>query len=188
MPVPGSPPGIHDVPDSAGPRRKSSRRCRRSASRYSCRSGRNTALSRRWSSTTSRPIATNHDVFIGAYPNGATTLASIREAKKQVKNVHLAVCPHDGPTSKADNLNWIYQRLLLFEEEEDAHFDIIMTHDAEDIILPDSRRWINDFAEKYDMVQAPVMALPTPFPVLTHGVYCDEFAEFQMRGIGGRAI
>jgi len=43
--------------------------------------------------------------------------------------------------------------MLLMEEEECVHFDIILTHDAEDIIHPDSLRWINYFAEKYDMVQ-----------------------------------
>ena len=63
----------------------------------------------------------NWDIFIGAYPNDAPTLAAVREARKQVKNVHVAVCPHDGPTSKADNLNWIYQRMLLMEEEEDVN-------------------------------------------------------------------
>ena len=130
----------------------------------------------------------NWDIFIGAYPNDAPTLAAIREAKKQVKNVHMAVAPHDGPTSKADNLNWIYQRMLLLEEEEGIHFDIVMTHDAEDIIHPDSLRWINYFAEQYDMVQIPVLALPTPALELTHGVYCDEFAEFQMKGVGGLKV
>jgi bacteriophage N4 adsorption protein B len=130
----------------------------------------------------------NWDIFIGAYPNDAPTLAAIREASKQVKNVHLAVCPHDGPTSKADNLNWIYQRMLLMEEEEGIHFDIIVTHDAEDIIHPDSLRWINYFAEKYDMVQIPVLALATPVLELTHGVYCDEFAEFQMKDLRARQV
>ncbi|MCU1275974.1 MAG: bacteriophage receptor, outer membrane protein [Bryobacterales bacterium] len=130
----------------------------------------------------------NYDFFIGAYPNDSPTIAAIREAKKHAKNVQLAVCPHAGPTSKADNLNWIYQRMLLMEEEEGVHFDIIMTHDAEDIIHPDSLRWINYFAEKYDMVQVPVLALRTPWRELTHGVYCDEFAEFQMKDLRARQV
>jgi len=50
------------------------------------------------------------------------------------------------------------------------------------LIHPDSLRWINYFAEKYDMIQVPVLALPMPFRGLTHGVYCDEFAEFQTKG------
>jgi adsorption protein B len=105
-----------------------------------------------------------------------------------VKNLHLAVCAHDGPTSKADNLNWIYQRMLLMEEQEGVRFDIIMTHDAEDIIHPDSLRWVNYFAEDYDMVQVPVLALPTPMREWTHGVYCDEFAEFQMKDLRARQV
>lgn len=130
----------------------------------------------------------NYDLFIGAYPNDAPTIAAIREANKQVMNMRLAVCPHAGPTSKADNLNWIYQRMLLMEEEEGVHFDVIVTHDAEDIIHPDALRWINYFIEKYDMVQIPVLALPTPWRELTHGAYCDEFAEFQMRDLRARQV
>ena len=78
------------------------------------------------------------DFFVGAYPNDGQTLAAVREAMKRHPNVHLAVCPHDGPTSKADCLNWIYQRMILYEEEHGVHFDMIITHDAEDIIDPDA--------------------------------------------------
>jgi adsorption protein B len=130
----------------------------------------------------------NYDFFIGAYPNDGPTLAAVREATKRVSRAHLAVCPHDGPTSKADNLNWIYQRMLLMEEQEGIRFDVIMTHDAEDLIHPDSLRWINYFAEHYDMIQVPVLGLPTPLRELTHGVYCDEFAEFQSKDLRARKV
>jgi adsorption protein B len=115
------------------------------------------------------------DFFVGAYPNDGQTLAAVREAMKRHPNVHLAVCPHDGPTSKADCLNWIYQRMLLYEEEHGAHFDMIITHDAEDIIDPDALLWINYYAQWHDMIQIPVLALPTPAREVTHGIYCDEF-------------
>lgn len=36
------------------------------------------------------------------------------------------------------------------------------------------------------MVQVPVIALPTPFTELTHGVYCDEFAESQAKDLQAR--
>jgi adsorption protein B len=36
------------------------------------------------------------------------------------------------------------------------------------------------------MVQIPVLPLPTPLGKLTHGVYCDEFAEFQSRDLPAR--
>jgi adsorption protein B len=128
------------------------------------------------------------DFFVGAYPNDAPTLAAIREAMKRHPNVHLALCPHDGPTSKADCLNWIYQRMLLFEEERGVRFDMIVTHDAEDIIDPDALTWLNYYAQRYDMIQIPVLALPTPLRELTHGVYCDEFSEYQHRDMMARSL
>ena len=126
------------------------------------------------------------EFFIGAYPNDAPTLAAIREAMKQFPNVHLSVCPHDGPTSKADCLNWIYQRMLLHEEQHNVRFDMILTHDAEDLMDPDALRWINYYAQWNDFVQIPVLALPTPLRELTHGVYCDEFAEYQFKDMMAR--
>ena len=101
--------------------------------------------------------------------------------------VHLALCPHPGPTSKADCLNWIYQHLLLHEESSGELFDIVMIHDAEDLIHPEELRWINYYAARYDFVQTPVLALATPLRQLTHGVYCDEFAENHTRDMTVRA-
>jgi bacteriophage N4 adsorption protein B len=122
------------------------------------------------------------DFFAGVYPNDARTLAAVREAMKRYPNVHLSIAPHDGPTSKADNLNWIYQRMLLHEEKHGVRFEMILTHDAEDLMDPDGLRWINYYAQWNDMVQIPVLALWTPARQLSHGVYCDEFAEFQFKG------
>ena len=126
------------------------------------------------------------EFFVGAYPNDAPTLAAIREALASFPNVHLSVCPHDGPTSKADCLNWIYQRMLLREEELGVRFDMVLTHDAEDLMDPDALRWINYYAQWNDFVQIPVLALPTPLRELSHGVYCDEFAEYQFKDMIAR--
>ncbi len=124
--------------------------------------------------------------FLGVYPNDAPTLAAARDAEASFPNVHLAVCPHNGPTSKADCLNWIYQRMLLYEEQHNVRFEMVLTHDAEDIVDPDALRWINYYAQWNDMVQIPVLALPTPFHEISHGVYCDEFAEYQFKDMIGR--
>jgi bacteriophage N4 adsorption protein B len=128
------------------------------------------------------------EFFCGVYPNDTVTIAAVREAMKRYPNVHLSLCPHDGPTSKADNLNWIYQRMLLFEEERHVRFDMILTHDAEDLMDPDALRWINYYAQWHDMVQIPVLALKTPLRELSHGVYCDEFAEFQFKDMPARQL
>ena len=129
-----------------------------------------------------------YDFFVGAYPNDAGTIAAVRAAQQRIGRVHLALCPHDGPTTKADCLNWIYQRMLLYEEQHGARFDIVVTHDAEDLIHPDSLRWINYFSRSYQMVQVPVLPLPTPVWELTHGIYCDEFAEYHTKDVPVRRM
>ncbi len=121
------------------------------------------------------------DFFIGVYPNDDATVAAVRELDARFPNVHLAMCPHNGPTSKADNLNWVFQRMLQYEATLGARFEIVMTHDAEDLLHPEELRWVNYYGQHYDMVQIPVLPLATPVHELLHGVYCDEFAEYQTK-------
>lgn len=121
--------------------------------------------------------------FIGGYPNDTETLDAIRSMEDRFPNVHLSLVPHDGPTSKADCLNWAYQTMLLFEETHQIRFAGVITHDAEDLVHPDSLRWINHYIDRYGMVQVPVLALPTPLREFVHGVYIDEFSEFQVRDL-----
>ncbi len=123
------------------------------------------------------------DFFLGVYPNDAPTCEAARAIEHRFPNVHLALCPHDGPTSKADCLNWIFQRMLLHEEQHGTRFDVVVTHDAEDLIHPRALEQINRYSSSYDMVQIPVLALPTPLREWTHGVYCDEFAEYQIKDV-----
>jgi adsorption protein B len=128
------------------------------------------------------------EFFVGAYPNDWETLAAVREACRKFPRVHLVVCPHDGPTSKADCLNWIYQGMLAHEERHGVRFDLVVTHDAEDVIHRASLRWIGYFARRCAMVQVPVLPLPTPLRQWVHGLYCDEFAEYQTKDIPVRQM
>ncbi len=128
----------------------------------------------------------NVDFFVGAYPNDTQTVAAIRNAESRHPRVHLALCPHDGPTSKADCLNWIYQRMLLHEEEFGSRFDIIVTHDAEDLIHPEALGLIARESARYAMVQIPVLPLATPLSDIVHGVYIDEFSEYQIKDMPAR--
>lgn len=121
----------------------------------------------------------NFDFFLGVYPNDQPTVAVASHLSESYPNVHAAVCPHPGPTSKADCLNWVYRRMLDFETQHGVRFDTLVLHDAEDLIHPEALRLINRERETYAMVQVPVLPLPTPALEATHGIYCDEFAEFQ---------
>jgi adsorption protein B len=128
----------------------------------------------------------NYHFFIGAYPNDDPTLDAVRDLEARFPHVHLAVCPHDGPTSKADCLNWIYQRMLLFEEHQAVRFEIVITHDAEDLIHPQAFTCVNTYADDFEMVQIPVLPLRTPFKKIVHAIYCDEFAEWQIKDMPAR--
>jgi adsorption protein B len=130
----------------------------------------------------------DYHIFAGAYPNDPHTQEAIRSVVARFPTVHLALCPHDGPTSKADCLNWIYQHLKLHEERSGERFDVVVTHDAEDIIHPDELRWINFYSARYDFVQTPVLAMQTPGYALIHGIYCDEFAEYHTRDMPVRPL
>lgn len=122
----------------------------------------------------------NFSIFIGVYPNDEPTIKVTRQLANLFRNVHVAECPHPGPTSKADCLNWIYQRMLLHEESAGVRFDTVVLHDAEDMIHPDALSTIDRERSRYAMVQVPVLPLATRIHEVTHGVYCDEFAEFQL--------
>jgi adsorption protein B len=129
-----------------------------------------------------------YDVFAGVYSNDEATASAVREVARDWPRLHVAVVGHDGPTSKGDCLNAIYEDMTAWEAARGVRFEIVLTHDAEDLVYADSLRLINWFSRDYEMVQIPVLPLPTPFREFTHGVYCDEFAEFQLKDIVVRRL
>lgn len=78
--------------------------------------------------------------------------------------------------------------MLLEEERRGEEFEVIVTHDAEDLIHPEELRWINYYSGRFDFIQTPVLPLPTPLSKITHGIYCDEFAEYHTRDMTVRPI
>jgi bacteriophage N4 adsorption protein B len=130
----------------------------------------------------------NYDVFVGVYPNDHATVRAVAQEARRHPRVHLCPCPHDGPTSKGDCLNWIYDGMREYERAHGVRFKIVMTHDAEDIVHADSLRLINWFGRDYAMVQVPVLPLRTGLAEFTHGLYCDEFAEYQTKDIHVRQV
>ena len=124
----------------------------------------------------------NYDVFVGVYPNDPLSIAAVNQMARHDARVHVTICPHDGPTCKGDCLNWAYRGMIAYEARRGIDFEIIITHDAEDLIHPESLRLTNWFSRDHAMVQIPVLPLPTKLRDWTHGLYCDEFAEFQFKG------
>lgn len=130
----------------------------------------------------------NYHFFLGVYPNDQPTVIVARQLVSAFRNVHMAECPHPGPTSKADCLNWVYRRMEAFEKERSLRFDTVVLHDAEDLIHPEALSIINRERVNHAMVQIPVLPLPTPLRDLTHGVYCDDFAEYQIVDMRARQL
>jgi len=128
------------------------------------------------------------DFFVGVYPNDPLTRAAVMRVARAHSNVKVAMNPRPGPSSKGDCLNAVFQRLIAEEERAGCRYDVVVIHDAEDLIHPEEPRLINYFSRFFEMVQVPVLPLPTPPGELTHGLYCDEFAEFQLKDIPVRQM
>jgi adsorption protein B len=128
----------------------------------------------------------DYDVFVGCYPNDAATLSAVRLLEARHASLHVALVPHDGPTSKADCLNWIFQHMAVWEEKHGRRFEVVVIHDAEDLVHPSALGWISHWAESHDMIQMPVLPLRTPWREWTHGLYCDDFAESQGKDLESR--
>lgn len=119
----------------------------------------------------------NYHVFVGTYPNDPDTAREVDSICGSFPNVHRTVCPKDGPTNKADCLNWIYQGIRVFEKENDIAFAIFLMEDCEDIVHPLSLKLFNRLIPRKDMVQLPVFPLEAKWYNFTSGHYIDEFAE-----------
>jgi|GEM_PF-219691 len=120
----------------------------------------------------------DYDIFVGVYPNDQPTEKEVEEVSRIYPRVHKIVCPHDGPTNKADNLNWLFQGMRVYEKRVGWRYEIIVVHDSEDIIHPLSLKLYNFLLTSYDMVQIPVFPLEMPiFRHWVYGSYMDEFAE-----------
>jgi bacteriophage N4 adsorption protein B len=126
---------------------------------------------------------TNYHVFVGTYPNDVPTQREVDAVAAEFPNVHRVVCANPGPTCKSDCLNWIYQGVLDFERQHGVKFVMFLIHDAEDVPHPLSFKLFNYLLPPYDMVQLPVLCLPTPWPCFTAGHYLDEFAEQHLKDL-----
>jgi bacteriophage N4 adsorption protein B len=119
----------------------------------------------------------NYDIFIGTYPNDPETQAEVDKVARKYSHVHKVITPDPGPTNKPSNLNYTFQALKEYEKQTHQHYEIIMTHDSEDVIHPYSLLVINYLIPRKDMVQLPVFPLEVPLREFTHWAYADEFAE-----------
>jgi len=126
-------------------------------------------------STLSRFGNGDYQIFVGLYPNDLATIAEVMAVDDP--RILPVINRHDGGTTKADNLNAIWQALRFEERRAGVRFKGIVLHDAEDIVHSAELRLFDRLLERFDLVQLPVLPLPDPASPWIAGHYLDEFAE-----------
>ncbi|MGT0251097.1 glycosyl transferase family protein [Burkholderia pyrrocinia] len=123
-------------------------------------------------------------IFVGTYQNDPdTTIEADRMARRYPNIVRRATVIHDGPTCKADCLNWIIQSILVHEEEHAMRFAGIAMHDCEDIIHPLELKLFNHLIERKDFLQLPVLSLERNWNDWVGGTYLDDFSEWHSKDL-----
>lgn len=130
---------------------------------------------------------TRYRIFVGVYANDPGTRREVEKVRQRFPNVYRAEVPHDGPTSKADCLNWIVQNILLHEEKTGERFDAFLMHDAEDVVHPYGLKTVNWFIDRAAMIQMPVLSMDRKWTSLVACHYMDEFAEFHTKDLPVRS-
>ena len=126
-------------------------------------------------STLDRLEYSNYRIFVGHYRNDPATAAAISSIDDpRVEPVPVEV---DGPTTKADCLNHLYDALLAYELREDKPVAAVVLHDAEDVVHPLELGVFNALIDRAAVIQLPVQPLVDRQSRWIAGHYCDEFAE-----------
>lgn len=125
----------------------------------------------------------NYTVFVGTYRNDAATIAEVERMRRRYRQLVRVEVPHDGPTCKADCLNWVVQAIFAHEEKHGISFAGTILHDSEDVLHPLELRFFNYLLPRIDLIQIPVNSLERNWYDLVAGVYMDEFAEWHGKDI-----
>ncbi len=121
----------------------------------------------------------NYRIFVGHYRNDPATAAAI--ASVDDPRVEAVQVEADGPTTKADCLNNLYDALVAYETSTGVSAKAVVLHDAEDVVHPYELRIFNGLIDRAAVIQLPVLPLPDPNSRWVSGHYCDEFAEAHIK-------
>lgn len=126
---------------------------------------------------------TMYHIFLGLYPNDIETVEVAKMLEKKYPNIHCVINYKDGPTTKAQNLNYVIKQIKEFEKDNNYRFALFTVHDSEDVVHPYELRVTNYLIDKYPALQFPVFPLIKKpklskfFKNITTNTYADEFAE-----------
>jgi len=118
-------------------------------------------------------------IFVGHYRNDpATAAAIISVGDPRVEIVEVGA---DGPTTKADCLNHLYDALIAHETANGCAAKAVVLHDAEDVVHRYELRIFDGLIDRAAVIQLPVLPLPSTHSRWIAGHYCDEFAEAHIK-------
>jgi adsorption protein B len=121
----------------------------------------------------------HYRIFVGHYRNDPATAAAIASvADPRIEPVEIGV---DGPTTKADCLNHLYDALIAYEVGQDCEAKAVVLHDAEDVVHRFELRIFDGLIDRAAVIQLPVLPLPDRHSRWIAGHYCDEFAEAHIK-------
>ena len=116
-------------------------------------------------------------LYVGCYRNDAATIAAAQRGADGDPRTRLVILERDGPTTKADCLNWLYAAMERDERRCGREFRFVALHDAEDLVDPAALGLLDRAVGEADFVQLPVLPEPQCQSRLIGSHYCEEFAE-----------
>ena len=78
----------------------------------------------------------NYDFFVGVYPNDALTVRAVTDSAPGDPRVHLAIVPARRPHLQGRLPQLDLPPHADYEARHGVRFDVVVTHDAEDLIHP----------------------------------------------------
>ena len=116
-------------------------------------------------------------IYVGCYRNDPDTLTAAMQGASGDGRVRIVVLDRDGPTTKADCLNWLYHALADDERRGGYRTRMVLLHDAEDMVDPVALPVLETALREAEFVQLPVLPEPQGGSRWIASHYCEEFAE-----------
>lgn len=120
-------------------------------------------------------------LYVGCYRNDPATLAAVLAATRDepalCAMLRTIVVPHDGPTSKADCLNHLWQAMAREEIWGGCRARFIVLHDAEDVVHAQEIAVHERLMPGRAFVQIPVLPFIDPDARWVSAHYVDEFVD-----------
>lgn len=116
-------------------------------------------------------------IYVGCYRNDAATIHAVIAAAAGDRRLRLVIHDCDGPSTKADCLNRLYEALEQDEQRLGVTAHMVVLHDAEDMVDPAALSLLDQTIVTADLAQLPVLPMPQPHSPWISAHYCEEFAE-----------